>query len=62
MRSVRYTKYTGGDLGLSAEGRTQWTNIRKPEERKSDVVIIEGDSVQELAAGLADAWMAEKVI
>ena len=53
---------SAADLGVNAEGRTQWTNIRKPEERKSDVVLIEGGSAQEMAAGLADALMAEKVI
>ncbi len=54
---------SAADLGLSgAEGRTQWGNIRKPEERKTEVVIIEGDSAQDKAAKLADALMAEKII
>ena len=54
---------SAADLGIGgAEGRTTWGNIRKPEERKTAVVIIEGDSVQEKAAKLADALMAEKVI
>lgn len=44
------------------EGRTTWTNIRKPEVRKTEVQMIEGDSVVEKAANLADALMAEKVI
>ena len=43
-------------------GKTQWTNVRKPEERKSKVVMIDGASVQEKAAKLADALVAEKVI
>ena len=51
------------DLGVSSdENQTQWGNIRKPAERKTEVVIIQGDSVQEKAAKLADALMAEKVI
>jgi electron transfer flavoprotein beta subunit len=53
---------TAADLGVSAGNATQWTNIRKPEETKTDVVMIEGDSAQEKAAKLADALMAEKVI
>lgn len=53
---------SAADLGVAGEGRTQWGNIRKPEERKTEVVIIDGDSAQEKAAKLADALMAEKVI
>lgn len=51
-----------GDLGASAAGKTQWTNIRKPEERKTAVVMIDGATPQEKAAKLADALLAEKVI
>ena len=52
-----------GDLGVaSGNGKTQWSNIRKPEERKTECVIIDGASVEEKAAKLADALMAEKVI
>ena len=52
-----------GDLGVvSGSGKTQWSNIRKPEERKTECVIIDGASVEEKAAKLADALMAEKVI
>jgi electron transfer flavoprotein beta subunit len=43
-------------------GKTQWTNVRKPEERKGKVMIIDGASVQEKAAKLADALIADKVI
>jgi len=51
------------DLGVDmATNRVNWTNIRKPEERTTEVQIIEGDTAQEKAAKLADALMAEKVI
>jgi electron transfer flavoprotein beta subunit len=50
------------DLGVSADNATQWTNIRKPEEKKTEVVMIDGETAQEQAAKLADALMAEKVI
>ena len=50
-------------LGVAAgSGKTQWTNVRKPEERKTKVVMIDGTSAQEKAAKLADALIAEKVI
>lgn len=51
-----------GDLGVDAQARTAWTNIRKPETRKTEVRIIDGASVQEKAAKLAEALLAEKVI
>ena len=50
------------DLGVSAAPTVAWANVRKPEVRKTEVVMIAGESVQEKAAGLADALMAEKVI
>jgi electron transfer flavoprotein beta subunit len=52
-----------GDL-VSGElaARTQWTNIRKPAERKTDVVIFDGATVQEKASKLADALLAAKVL
>jgi electron transfer flavoprotein beta subunit len=51
------------ELGIaSGSGKTQWTNIRKPEERKTKCVIIEGATVEEKAAKLVDALLAEKVI
>jgi electron transfer flavoprotein beta subunit len=51
-----------GDLGGDLAARTHWTNIRKPEERKTKVQIVEGSSAQEKAAKLVEALMAEKVI
>lgn len=51
-----------GDLGVDAQPRTAWTNVRKPEARKVEVVIVDGASVQEKAAKLAEALLAEKVI
>lgn len=53
---------TAAELGVSDVSATEWTNIRKPEQVETEVVIIEGDSVAEKAAKLADAIMAEKVI
>lgn len=51
------------DLSDAETGATtSWTHVRKPEERTTDVTVIEGDSVTEKAAKLADALMAEKVI
>jgi electron transfer flavoprotein beta subunit len=50
-------------LGIAAgSGQTQWTNVRKPDERKSKCVMIDGASAQEKAAKLADVLIAEKVI
>jgi electron transfer flavoprotein beta subunit len=46
--------------GLGAH--VQWTNIRKPEVRKTEVRIIDGASAQEKAAKLAEALLADKVI
>lgn len=43
-------------------GQTQWTNIRKPEERSTTVQMIDGASVQEQAAKLVEALLAEKII
>ena len=49
-----------GSLGVSGARKTQWSNVRKPEERKSKVVIIDGASAQEKAAKLADALIADE--
>jgi electron transfer flavoprotein beta subunit len=50
-------------LGVdAATARTQWTNLRKPETRKSAVRIIEGATPQEQAAKLVDALLADKVL
>jgi electron transfer flavoprotein beta subunit len=51
-----------GELGVEAAARTQWTNIRKPETRKSEVRIIDGATPQEQAAKLVDALLADKVL
>ncbi len=54
---------TAAAVGADPAGaKTQWTNIRKPEERTTQVVMIDGATPQEQAAKLADALMAEKVI
>lgn len=51
------------DLGAgSGSSKTQWSNIRKPEERRAACVLIDGASVEEKVARLVDALMAEKVI
>ena len=51
------------DLGLGTPtAQTQWTNIRKPEERKTAVQLIDGDTAQQKAKKLADALLAEKVL
>jgi electron transfer flavoprotein beta subunit len=49
-----------GVNGTSA--RTAWNNIRKPDERKTAVKIIDGATPQEKAANLVDALLAEKVL
>lgn len=54
---------TAADLGVdTSTAQTQWTNIRKPEARSTQVQLIEGSSAQEQAAKLAEALLAEKVI
>ncbi len=51
------------DLGVDVSApTTTWTNVRKPEERGTEVNLIEGGSAQELAEKLADALIAEKII
>ena len=51
-----------GDLSVSASRTVAWGNLRKPEERKTAVQIFDGATVQEKAAKLVDALLAEKVI
>lgn len=51
-----------GDISLSPSRRVAWGNLRKPEERKTAVQIFDGATVQEKAAKLVDALLAEKVI
>ncbi|MCL4858640.1 MAG: electron transfer flavoprotein subunit beta/FixA family protein [Caldilineaceae bacterium] len=54
---------TLAELGMTAPApTTRWTNIRKPEVRRTEVQIIDGGAVQEKAAKLADALLADKVI
>lgn len=54
---------TIGELGVDAgSARTAWTNVRKPEDRKTEVIIIDGATVQEKSAKLVDALLAEKVL
>jgi len=54
---------TPGELGIFyPQKQTQWTNIRKPEVRQTQVQIIDGATVQEKASKLADLLLAEKVI
>ena len=43
-------------------GQSEWTNIRKPEERSTKVQLIDGATAQEKAAKLVEALLAEKVI
>jgi len=53
---------TADDLGVGGGASAiSWTNIRKPEVRDTTVQIIEGGSVEEKAAKLADALLVEKV-
>lgn len=51
-----------GDINVTAGRRVRWDNLRKPEVKKVQVQIFDGGSVQEKAAKLADALLAEKVI
>lgn len=54
---------SASELGVDGTtARTQWTNIRKPETRKSEVRIIDGATPQEQAAKLVDALLADKVL
>jgi electron transfer flavoprotein beta subunit len=53
---------TVAELGVTMQNTTRWTNIRKPEVRRTQVQIIDGATAQEKAAKLVDALLAEKVI
>lgn len=54
---------TAGELGVDGTAaQTEWTNVRKPETRKSAVRILEGATPQEQAAKLVDALLADKVL
>jgi electron transfer flavoprotein alpha/beta subunit len=50
------------DLEIGPSSTTRWTDLDKQEPERVQVRIFEGDSVEEKAAQLADALMAEKVI
>ncbi len=50
------------DLEVGPSSATRWTDLDKQEPERVQVKIFEGDSVEEKAAQLADALMAEKVI
>ena len=51
-----------GDLSVAPSHTVVWGNLRKPEGRSSSVQIFDGATVQEKAARLVDALLAEKVI
>lgn len=54
---------TPAQIGVTAAPpQTQWRNIRKPEVRQTQVQMIDGATLQEKAAKLVDALLAEKVI
>lgn len=54
---------TPASLGVAdSNAQTQWSNIRKPEERSTQVQMIDGATAQEKATKLVDALLAEKVI
>ncbi len=50
------------DLEVRPSSTTSWTDLNKPEPEAVQVRIFEGASVEEKAALLADALMAERVI
>lgn len=51
------------DLGVDdLAPATTWANLRKPESRRTQVQMIEGNSAAEKAEKLVDALLAEKVI
>ncbi len=50
------------DLDVGPSHTTRWTDLNKPEPEDVQVRIFEGASVEEKAAQLADALMAERVI
>ena len=50
------------DLEIGSSRTTRWTDLDKQEPERLQVRIFEGDSVEEKAAQLADALMAEKVL
>lgn len=53
---------SAADLGVTVARRARWENLRKPEEKKTEVQIFDGASVDEKAEKLVEAILAEKVI
>ncbi|MBV7332763.1 electron transfer flavoprotein subunit beta/FixA family protein [Chloroflexi bacterium TSY] len=53
---------SASELSNGGTNKTSWGNIRKPEVRKTEVQMIEGATVEEKAAKLADALLSEKVL
>ncbi|MBX3054241.1 MAG: electron transfer flavoprotein subunit beta/FixA family protein [Caldilineaceae bacterium] len=51
-----------GDLNVTLSQTVAWSNLRKPEARNSSVQIFDGATVQEKAAQLVEALLAEKVV
>jgi electron transfer flavoprotein beta subunit len=51
-----------GDLDVTPSQTTRWENLRKPVVQKTAAQIFDGATVQEKAAKLATALMAEKII
>jgi len=49
-------------LGVRAEARASWSNLRKPAARATTVRLISGATPQEQAANLVDALLNDKVI
>ena len=62
--AIGATGVPGLDLGKIGEGAAllKWTNLRKPPARTGKCEFIQGASVAEQAAHLADKLIAEKVI
>lgn len=50
------------DLNVPISKTVRWENLRKPEARATQVQIFDGETVEEKAAKLVDALLAEKVI
>ena len=50
------------DLEISPSSTARWADLNKQEPERVQVRIFDGNSVEEKAAQLADALMAEKVI
>jgi len=53
---------SSSDLKVNPSQGTRWENLHKPQQKRGQVTIFDGNSVEEKAAQLADALLAEKVI